>query len=190
MTEQGIIETYFNKVGEAEQEDDEKTSTKRPRSSGNSVGDSPSSKRVVLDDEDVLVSIPDDAPFGVPLMFKALDRVNAQVIDASDKVDKFMERIEEKIVEIEKETVKKVDKLAESVKEIIKGQDSKINELTDSVKFLAGAYESQKSVVQSLLQKVKSLEDHHDTIKSKWTLLLAKPMKLMHSVSTLDAIVL
>ena len=160
------IESYFNKV-DTETEGNDTVTSKRLRSDGSSASESPSSKRIEYDDEANSISIPEDAPFWVPLLFKAFDRVNDHVLELSTKFDNFTCEVEVKLGEIQKETETKFQKLAESFKDTIKVHDTKIEELTDSVKFISGTYESQKAVVQGLVERIKVLEEHHETLKRK-----------------------
>ena len=127
------IDAYYTK------EASESAATKRARSEGSSVGDSPSSKKQHIfgfDSEDI--ELPDDAPFWVPLMFKCLDRVNEHIVQIGSKFEKFTSDINEKIQEVQKQADTKIESVASTVKEFAKEQNDKISELEKSVVFLSG----------------------------------------------------
>ena len=144
MGDKNDIKQYFNKKTETEDEGTEGIASTRLRSEDSSTSESPSSKRLLCDADDEEIILPDDAPFWVPMMFKALDRVNSQVMGVSLKFDNFTIEIEERIDKIQKKTDEKFDVLRESFEDKSKEQDTQISELTESVKFLSGAFESQR----------------------------------------------
>ena len=158
------IDTYFKKdigeSGDAEVTDNQ--SSKRMRSEGSSVGDSPSTKKTVLDADDTL-NLPEDAPFWVPTLFKSIDRINLSIHMLNSKVDAFKTEVNTKLEDIKLSTDTKIQNLEDQYNE----QAAKINELTESVKFVSDSFDEQKRINEELNSRLDLVERHNEIIKGR-----------------------
>ena len=167
MTSQEI-EAYFESAANNEETDQSTQQQKRIRSEGGSDGgDSPSHKKVAVDAEDASLMLPEDAPFWVPTLFKAIDKLNAHIHVMTIKFDTFKTDVEKKMIGIKESTNEKIKCLDVSLNKTIVDQNTQIQELTESVKFISSAYDEQKATNDDLLARMGVLEQHHEQIKQK-----------------------
>lgn len=113
----------------------EMTSGKRDRSSdGSSSSTAPSPKRTVYDGESEVFSIPEDAPFWVPMLFKSMDSISQKVTDMTNLFDDYKNHIDKRINAFEESTIKRIDALEASLEDVKK---SAANEKEASTKTIS-----------------------------------------------------
>ena len=100
--------------------DGESSSSKRNRSSGSTDSPSaPSAKRTVYDGDENVFSIPEDAPFWVPMLFKSMDNVSRKVSDLASLFEDYKTHVEAKITKFKDETDTKIADLEGKISTII-----------------------------------------------------------------------
>ena len=164
------IDNYFTKENDdgKDIQDIDDVTAKRLRSDGSSTGDSelPSSKKLALDTDETLL-LPNDAPFWVPTLFKAIDKLQISVHVMSQRLEAFKNDVDNKLTDIKADTNSKISNLEKKFNEKSEEQQMTISELTDSVQFMSNNFEEQKSINEGLLTRIQLIEDHHQKIKEK-----------------------
>ena len=87
-------------------------SSKRNRSSdGTGSVTSPSPKRTVYDGDNEVFSLPEDAPFWVPMLFKSMNNVSQKVSDMASLFEDYKTHVEARITKFKEATDKRIDAL-------------------------------------------------------------------------------
>ena len=163
--ESKTIDTYFPKEDVDAIESQASDDTNKRMRSIDSTGNSPSPKKVALTDDTLL--LPEDAPFWVPTLFKAIDKVNMTVEIMSAKVEAFKVGVENRLNDLRLETDNKVKFIESKVQEKSDEQHKTIVELTESVEYMSSNFENQKRINEDLIVRMEKMEKHHETIKQK-----------------------
>ena len=135
--------------GETAVSDDTSTAEKRSRpiSSDSSLRLSPSSKKVIYDGEQELYTFDEEPPFWVPMLFKIMDKVNANVSELKESLNTVSSTLTH---------------VQDSFNSYRTATNEKIAELEKSVEFFSAEYETQKAVNESFKAEIEILKQKDD----------------------------